>query len=159
MLHENIKENVRKFCETYKIDLHHCAVELYSFATAFKLFNFDTNENKTDHADYSDVSDKFSDSTEDTDDEYEEHQTFIDFLSVLTDSIYKLIDSYPTLVRVYYIVLVILITYSSGERSFSTLKCVKARIRSSMLEDRLEGLMLTSIERKILMRLDKNKTN
>ena len=100
----HVEENVRKFCETYKIDLHHCAIELYSFATAFKLFNFDTVENKTDHADYGDISDEFSENTEDTDDEYgqadvqDKHQTFVDFLSVLTYSRYKLIDAYPTLV-------------------------------------------------------------
>ena len=83
--------------------MHRCAIELYSFATAFKLFKFDTVENKTDHTDYGDVSDEFSESTEDTDDEYgvdvqDKHQTFIDCLSVLTDSRYKLIDAYSTLV-------------------------------------------------------------
>ena len=65
----HVEENVKEFCETYKIDSHRCAVGLYSFATAFKIFNFDTVENKTDHADYGDVSDEFSDSIEDTDDE------------------------------------------------------------------------------------------
>ena len=99
----NVEENVRKFCETHKIDSHHCAVELYSFAVVFKLFNFDTVENKTDNADYSDVNDEFSDSTKDTADEYGvdmqgKYQTFADCLSVLTDSRYKLSDAYPTLV-------------------------------------------------------------
>ena len=158
----HVEENVRKFCETYRIDSHRCAIKLYSFATAFKLFNFDTPENKTDHADYGHVSDEFSDGTEDTDDEYgvdmqDKHQTFVDCLSVLTDSRYKLIDAYPTLVRVYSIALAIPITSCSAERSFSTLKRVKTRLRSSVLQDRLEGLMLMSIERRILMRLDKEK--
>ena len=85
----HVEENVRKFCETHKIDSHHCAVELYSFAVVFKLFNFDTVE--------------FSDSTKDTADEYGvdmqgKYQTFADCLSVLTDSRYKLSDAYPTLV-------------------------------------------------------------
>ena len=47
----HVEENVRKFCETYKIDSHRCTVELYSFTTACKLFNFDTVEHKTYHAD------------------------------------------------------------------------------------------------------------
>ena len=158
----HVEENVRKFCERYRIDSHRCAIKLYSFATAFKLFNFDTPEKKTDHTDYGHVSDEFSDSTEDTDDEYgadmqDKHQTFVDCLSVLTDSRYKLIDAYPTLVRVYSIALAIPITSCSAEHSFSTLKRVKTRLRFSMLQDRLEGLMLMSIERRILMRLDKEK--
>ena len=95
----HVEENVRKFHETNKIDSHHCAVKLYILAITFKLFNFDTVENKTDHVDYSDVSDEFSDSTEDMDDKYgvdiqDKHQTFVDCLSVLTDSRYKLIDAY-----------------------------------------------------------------
>ena len=125
--------NVRKFCETHKIDLHRCAVELYSFATAFKLFNFDTIENKTDHADYGHVSDDFSDSTEDTDDEHggfmqDKHQTFVDSLSVLTDSRDKLIDVYTTLFRVYSIALTIPKSSCSAEHSFSTLKSCQDKI-------------------------------
>ena len=142
--------------------MHRCAVELYSFATAFKLFNFDTVENKTGHADYGYVCDEFSDSTEYTNDEYgvdvqDKHQSFVDCFSVLTDSRYKLTDAYPTLVRVYSIALAIPITSCSAERSFATLKRVKTRLRSSTLQDRLEGLMLMSTERRILMRLDKEK--
>ena len=87
----HVEENVRGFFETYKIDSHRFAVELYSFATAIKLFNFDTVKSKTDRTEYGEVSDVFSDSTEDTDDEYGvdmhgKHQTFIDSLSVLTNS-------------------------------------------------------------------------
>ena len=140
--------------------MHRCAVELHSFATAFKLFNFDITENKTDHADYSDLSDEFSDRIENTDDEYgvdtqDKHQTFVDYLLVLTDSRYELIDTYPVLVQVYSTALTIPITTCCAEHSFSTLKRIKTRLRSSMLQDRLEGLMLMSIEMKILMRLIK----
>ena len=117
----HIEENVRKFCETYNIDSHRCVFELYSLATASKLFNFDTVENETDHIDYGDISDEFSDSAEDTDDEYgvdvqDKYQTFVDCLSVLTGSRYKLIDTDPTLVRVYSIELAIPITSCSAER-------------------------------------------
>ena len=82
------------------------------------------------------------------------HHTFIDCLSILTNKQYQLIDAYPTLVRVYAIALAIPITSCSAEQSFSTLKRVKTRLRSSMLQERLEGLLLMSIERKILMNLD-----
>ena len=61
------------------------------------------------------------------------------------------VDMYPTLVRVYSITLTIPITSCSAEHSFSTLKSVKTRLCSSMLQDRLEGLMLMSIENKILI--------
>ena len=123
---------------------------LLNFTSAFELLNFDTVKNKTNHVDYSDANDEFSDSTEDTDVEYgvdmqDKHQTFLDCLPVLTDSRYKLIDPYPTLVRVYSIALAMPITSCSAERSFSTLKHVKTRIRSSMLQGRLEGLMLISV--------------
>ena len=57
------------------------------------------------------------------------HQIFVDCLSVLTDSRKKLIDAYPTLVRVYSLALEIPITFCSAERSFSTLKRVKTRLR------------------------------
>ena len=81
------------------IDSHCCPVELYSFPSGFKLLNFNTVEitDHVDYADYGDVSDEFSDITEDTDDEYrvnmqDKHQTFVDCLSIITDSRYKLID-------------------------------------------------------------------
>ena len=64
----HVEENVRVFFETYEIDSHHFDVELYSLATAIKLFNFDTVKSKTDRTEYGEVSDEFSDSTEDTDD-------------------------------------------------------------------------------------------
>ena len=37
----HVEKNVWKFWETHTIDSHNCAIELYSFATVFKLFNFD----------------------------------------------------------------------------------------------------------------------
>ena len=90
-------------------------------------------------------------------DEDVNRRTFIDCLSILTKKQYKLIDAYPTLVRVYGIALAIPITSCSAERSFSTLKRVKTRLRSTMLQERLEGLLLMSIERKILMNLDRDR--
>ena len=42
----------------------------------------------------------------------------------------------------------------SSERSFSTLKLIKNRLRTSMSEDRLVGLTLLSIESDILRELN-----
>lgn len=44
----------------------------------------------------------------------------------------------------------LMVTNSSGERSFSKLKLIKNRLRTSMLEDRLNALALLSIESDIL---------
>ena len=91
------------FSEAYPTTGHfEETVEIHSFATAFKLFNFDTVENKTDHADYGDVSDEFADSTENMDNEYgvdmqDKRQTFVNCLSVLPDLRYKLTCIQPSL--------------------------------------------------------------
>ena len=44
---------------------------------------------------------------------------------------------------------------ATAERFFSALKRVKTRIRSSMLQGKLEALLLMAIERDILLSLDK----
>ena len=156
-MHSKEVQTSKKFCKRYKINSQRCAAELFSFAKAFKYFDFGTVESKSYVADYSDDSSAEEEYNELENNTMENHQTFIDCLSVLTDSNYKLIDAYPTLVRVYSIAVAIPITSCSGERSFSTLKRVKTRLRSSMLQERLEGLMLMSIERNILLKLDIEK--
>ena len=45
----DVEENIRQFCETYKIDSFRCAKELISFAAAFKHFNFDLIGVSTDN--------------------------------------------------------------------------------------------------------------
>lgn len=119
-----IKEKIQKFCKTYKIDSHRCAAELFSFAKAFENFNFDFIENKGDIC-ISDSEDN-EDEIEDTNDKTQ--KTFIDCLSLLTDSKYQLINAYPILVRVYSIAVAIPVTSCSAERSFSTLKHIKSRL-------------------------------
>ena len=154
-----VYENVIKFCETYKIDPDRCAAELLSFATVFKHFNFNLVERKSTDFDISDEQYSNSDSSEEEDEiaEKSEDKTFADCLSLLTDKRYQLVDAYPTLVLTCSIAMAIPITSCSAERSFSTLKRVKTRLRSSMVQDRLEGLMLMSIERNILLNLDREK--
>ena len=142
-----VKENVIKFCETYKIDPDRCAVELLSFATVFKHFNLNLVERKSTDFDISDEEYSNSDSSEEEDEIAEKCE----------DKRYQLVDAYPTLVHAYSIAMAIPITSCSVERSFSTLKRVKTRLRFSMVQDRLEGLMLMSIERNILLNLDREK--
>ena len=48
-------------------------------------------------------------------------------------------------------------TSASAERSFSTMKRIKTFIRSSQSEDRLSSLALISIEKKLLINLQKNE--
>ena len=57
----------------------------------------------------------------------------------------------------YAIAVVIPISSATAERSFSVLKTVKTRIRSSMLQGRLEVLLLMAVEREILLSLDKER--
>ncbi|XP_066925478.1 zinc finger MYM-type protein 1-like [Clytia hemisphaerica] len=150
----HVEAKVRKFCQTYEIDSYRCASELFSFAKAFEKFNLDVIETKAYVTD--DLADDTDTDVEPEDDVDVTKNTFIDCLSILTNSTYKLIDAYPTLVRVYSIAVAIPITSCSAERSFSTLKRIKTRLRSSMLQERLEGLMLMSTERKILIELDRD---
>ena len=55
----------------------------------------------------------------------------------------------------YCIISAIPISSCTAERSFSALKRVKTRLRSTMVQERLEGLLLLSVERKNLLTLTK----
>ena len=68
---------------------------------------------------------------------------------------YHLIDGYPTLCQAYAIVAAIPISYSKAEKSFSALKGVKTRIRSSKKQERLGALLLMTVEREELFSLHK----
>ena len=83
--------------------------------------------------------------------------SFSDALLLLCNPDYSLVDAYPTLCRVYAIAVAIPVSSSTAERSFSSLKRVKTRIRSSMVQERLESLLSMSIERKILLKCDKER--
>ena len=83
--------------------------------------------------------------------------SFSDALLLLCNPDYSLVDAYSTLCRVYAIAAAIPVSSSTAERSFSALKGVKTRIRSSMVQERLESLLSMSIERKILLKCDKER--
>ena len=85
--------------------------------------------------------------------------SFSNGLLLLCNPDYSLVDAYPTLCRVSAIAVAIPVSFSTAERSFSALKRVKTRIRSSMVQERLESLLSMSIERKILLKCDKELTS
>ena len=66
-------------------------------------------------------------------------------------------DVFPNLCIAYRLLLTIGFSIGSCERSFSTLKLIKACIRSSMLQERQTSLALISIERELLSADVKNE--
>ena len=68
-----------------------------------------------------------------------------------------MVDAYPELCKVYATAVAVPVSSATSERSFSALQRVKTRIRSSMVQERLEGLLYMAVERKILISLDKER--
>ncbi|XP_028120527.1 uncharacterized protein LOC114317921 [Camellia sinensis] len=67
----------------------------------------------------------------------------------------KLLDGcFPNIWIVYRILLTIRVTVASGERSFSKLKLIKSYLRSTMLQKRLNGLAILSIEKDLVDNLE-----
>ena len=85
--------------------------------------------------------------------------TLLDCLAILSHPRYNLIDAFPTLCKVYSIAVAMPVTSASSERTFSVLKRVKLIIRTSMIQERLEALLLMAIERKVLLTLDKDRSD
>jgi hypothetical protein len=63
-------------------------------------------------------------------------------------------NCYPNVSVAYRILLTIPVTVASAERSFSKLKLLKNCLRSTMLQDRLNGLATCCIEKDILDKID-----
>ena len=66
----------------------------------------------------------------------------------------KLLDLYSNLSIALQLLLTLPVTVASGERSFSALKLIKTYMRSTMSQERLTGLAVTSIERDVRRSLD-----
>jgi len=62
--------------------------------------------------------------------------------------------SYTELRRLYRILLTLPATTASVERGFSKLSLVKTKLHSTMGQERLEALLLASVEKDILLQLD-----
>ena len=65
----------------------------------------------------------------------------------------KRLESFPNACIAFRILLIIPITVASAERSFSKLKLLKSYLRSTMLQERLSGLAILSIEKEMLAEL------
>ena len=61
--------------------------------------------------------------------------------------------SYTLLYQAYKVILTLSVTQVGCERTFSKLKYVKNRLRNQLSEDRLDSLLLMSIEHDILIRI------
>jgi hypothetical protein len=66
----------------------------------------------------------------------------------------KRLDSFPNACIAYRILLIISVTVASAKRSFSKLKLIKSYLRLTMSQERLNGLAILSIEKKILENLE-----
>ena len=113
---------------------------------------YDENDADLDSDDHDDNRDEATSANEKARDK--DVPSFLEALNILLHPDYHLIDAYPTLCQVYAISVGIPISSATAERSFSALKRVKTRIRSSMLQGRLEALLLMAVERHILLFLD-----
>ena len=65
-------------------------------------------------------------------------------------------DCFSNILVVYRILLTVPVTVASAERSFSKLKLFKNYLRSTMSQERLNGLAMCTIERAILDTIDLN---
>ena len=63
-------------------------------------------------------------------------------------------DCYPNVSIAYQILLIVPVIVASAERSFSKLKILKNCLRSTMLQERLNGLAMCCIEREVLENID-----
>jgi hypothetical protein len=65
--------------------------------------------------------------------------------------LYKKLNSFPNASIAYRILLTIPVTVASAERSFSKLKLIKTYLRSTMLQERLNGLAILSIKKEMFL--------
>ena len=65
----------------------------------------------------------------------------------------KRLESFPNACIVFRILLPIPVTLASAERSFSKLKLIKSYLKSTMSQERLNGLTILSIEKEMLVEL------
>ncbi|KAG6401319.1 hypothetical protein SASPL_138171 [Salvia splendens] len=83
-------------------------------------------------------------------------QSLIAEVEINEENLHTVEDCYPNVSIAYRILLTIPVTVASAERSFSKLKLLKNYLRSSMSQDRLNGLTTCSIEKGILENVDLN---
>lgn len=80
---------------------------------------------------------------------------FLTTLQLLTK--FNLQSAFPTLFQIYKILVTLPVGTSKCERSFSKLKIVKNRLRSTMGQQRLDSLLLINVERELTQYVDHDK--
>ncbi|CAI6351976.1 unnamed protein product [Macrosiphum euphorbiae] len=96
--------------------------------------------------------DTIVDSDENNSEETKTKMTVLDVLKLLNT--FNLISAFPNMYMAYKFLCTIPATSVSSERTFSKLKLIKTRIRSTMVQNRLESLMLLSCEKDVKINLD-----
>ncbi|CAH9073778.1 unnamed protein product [Cuscuta europaea] len=96
----------------------------------------------------------------DMDDLFQELKMLQNILPDDRDTAIKILDfvknlcCYPNTTIAYRILLTIPVTVATAERSFSKLKILKNHLRSTMSQERLNGLAILSIEHEVLEKVD-----
>ena len=145
---KDLQCEIAAFCDKYHLDSYKCAEELFNFADVYHRFHVTTD----------DYDENLNDAVSD-DDMHEEpsctaqNASIFSALAILDNPIYHLMDAFTELCRAYSIAVAIPVMSCTAERSFSALKWVKTYLRSTMIQDRLEGLVQITVERKLLMSL------
>jgi len=70
---------------------------------------------------------------------------------------FLIVPMFPDLYAAFLLFLTLPVTVATAEKSFSKLKLIKTYLRNSMLQDRLSGLAILSIENVAARKLDLNK--
>ncbi|KAL4562421.1 hypothetical protein LXL04_034624 [Taraxacum kok-saghyz] len=87
----------------------------------------------------------------------EAHKGEIPWTSIQIMEFPKKMDMFPNVMIAHKILLTVPVTVASVERSFSKLKLLKSYLRSTMSQERLNGLAIMSIESQLLESLDYHK--
>lgn len=145
---------LEKWIPNLKID--DLKIEFNTFSKCFEELNKGLSVKKLhnkslDDDDYENASNSNSDT--DTDEHTESLKiTATDIIKLLNS--YNLTAAFPNLYLAYKYVCTIPATSTSSERSFSKLKLIKTRLRSTMNQNLLESLMLLSCEKDIKLNLE-----
>ena len=158
---------VAEFCDKFHLNTSQCLQELLSFAAVYHRFHsgIPTSTCPKDDLLSDDAGD---DGIEEEDEEVQRtsstsssanpdqvlvNWSFLETLHLLCNPTYHLYDAFPEVCKVYSIAVAIPISTCTAERSFSALKRVKTRLRSTMTQERLEDLLMMTVERNILSSL------
>jgi len=94
---------------------------------------------------------------------YTEFQLLTDKIKECVDmsAVVKLLQQsghlYPKLSKVYNFILTLPVSVASNDRSFSKMKLIKNYLRSILTNEKLEHLLLCSVERDLIEKLDLSK--